>query len=76
MLIDTSSDLHDIDLVENEIKAADVVLLMYDVSQLNTAQRLGNYWMPRIQRVSPRIPVIVIGNKSDLRDDDNEDIDF
>ena len=32
--------------------------------------------MPRIQRVSPRVPVVVIGNKSDLRDDENDEVDF
>lgn len=37
VLIDTSSELQDIDLVENEVKQADVVLLMYDVTRISTA---------------------------------------
>ena len=46
------------------LKGADGVLLLYDVTETKTKENI-NKWLSEIKRVSPGIPVAVLGNKSD-----------
>ena len=50
------------------LKGADGVLLLYDVSEKNTAINISE-WLSQIKQVAPDIPVAVVGNKSDKLDD-------
>jgi len=38
---------------------------MYDSSSYESKQRLTTEWLPRIEKASPEIPVIIVGNKID-----------
>jgi len=49
------------------LKGADGVLLLYDVSNPTTITNLSR-WTEQIKRVSPNVPVAVIGNKADKID--------
>ncbi len=62
VLLDSSEDVSD-----DEISKANVILLVYDVVLQDTKQRLDTYWLPKIQAVSEDIPVILVGNKVDMR---------
>lgn len=44
---------------------ADIILLMYDLSNPETVERLGRYWMRVISGINSTIPVVVCGNKLD-----------
>lgn len=59
---------------EEEIKKASVVLLVYDVTANETKTRLETFWLPLINRVNEDVPVILVGNKIDMRSShfDNE----
>ena len=52
--------------IEEELSKCDVVLLIYDISRPDTMDRLDTYWMALISR-STRCPVVVVGNKVDLK---------
>ena len=46
------------------LKGADGVLLLYDVTEKNTKDNIPK-WLQQVSKVSPGIPVAVLGNKSD-----------
>lgn len=41
---------------------------MYDLSRQSTAEHLQAYWLPQISRKNPKVPIIIVGNKLDLKD--------
>ena len=49
------------------LKGAEAVLLLYDVSQSKTSENIPK-WLDQIKRITPNIPVAVLGNKSDTFD--------
>ncbi|XP_076998419.1 mitochondrial Rho GTPase 2 isoform X2 [Tamandua tetradactyla] len=60
----TDEELHD------EIHKANVVCVVYDVSKEVTIEKIWTKWIPLVNGESeqgPRIPIILVGNKSDLR---------
>jgi len=50
------------------LKGAEGVLLFYDVSEKKSATNIPE-WLNQIRKIAPRVPVAVIGNKSDLLDE-------
>lgn len=46
------------------LKGADGVLLLYDVTESSTTENIPK-WLDQIKKVSPGVPVAVLGNKSD-----------
>ena len=46
------------------LKGADGVLLLYDVTETKTKDNI-NKWLSQIKKISPNVPVAVMGNKSD-----------
>src|SRR5947208_1745199 len=53
---------------ESSFQGAKGALLMYDVTRLETAESLQNYWIPHLLVVTNPIPLVVVGNKVDLAD--------
>jgi small GTP-binding protein len=47
------------------LKGADGVLLFYDISEKKSATNIPE-WLHQIKCVAPKVPVAVLGNKSDL----------
>lgn len=60
--------------VNQEIRESNVLVLLYDISRLETIERLQTYWMPKIKKNSEKTPVIVVGNKIDLENEINESL--
>lgn len=59
---------HNSDKTTNEeIQSASVILLIYDSSSYESKQRLSTEWLPRIEKITPDTPVIIVGNKVDKR---------
>jgi len=44
---------------------SDIILLMYDLSNPDTVDRLSSYWLRVISGINSQIPVVVCGNKLD-----------
>uniref|UniRef100_A0A0D6R7H1 Mitochondrial Rho GTPase n=1 Tax=Araucaria cunninghamii TaxID=56994 RepID=A0A0D6R7H1_ARACU len=68
-IIDTSSRLEDRTKLAAECKKADAIVLTYACDQHSTLDRLSTYWLPELRRLEVKVPVIVVGCKLDLRDD-------
>ena len=71
-LIDSSSSKQDEQNTDSQIEKANVIILVYDVNNLDCIQRLKTYWMPRISKINDKVPVIFVGNKVDLRTSNSE----
>ncbi|XP_004705837.1 mitochondrial Rho GTPase 2 [Echinops telfairi] len=56
--------------LQEEIHKANVVCVVYDVSEETTIEKIRTKWIPLVNgkaEQEPRIPIILVGNKSDLR---------
>lgn len=69
----SASEQTDIQLFE-ELTRANVVCLVYDLSNASTMAQLRDVWLPVIRENCPHhMPVILVGNKSDLVSDSQMD---
>ncbi|KAM7469313.1 hypothetical protein LguiA_007496 [Lonicera macranthoides] len=68
-IIDTSSSVEDRSKLAEELKRADAVVLTYACDQPATLDRLSTFWLPELRRLEVKVPVIVVGCKLDLRDE-------
>ncbi|XP_077241698.1 mitochondrial Rho GTPase 1-like [Tasmannia lanceolata] len=71
-IIDTSSRPENRSKLAAECKLADAVVLTYGCDQLATLDRLSTFWLPELRRLEVKVPVIVVGCKLDLRDDNQQ----
>ncbi len=51
---------------ETALKGAKGALMVYDTTRDDTRRSLEDYWVPMLWRLIGKIPVIFVGNKSDL----------
>ncbi|VAI38764.1 unnamed protein product [Triticum turgidum subsp. durum] len=73
-IVDTSSPEQKPKLIA-ECQAADAVVLTYACDRLSTLDRLSSYWLPELRRIQLKAPVIVVGCKLDLRDDQQNSLE-
>lgn len=52
----------------DELLAADAVIVVYDVTRLETLERVQTYWLPHLRGLKVSTPVVLVGNKMDNRD--------
>ncbi|XP_058083683.1 mitochondrial Rho GTPase 1-like isoform X3 [Magnolia sinica] len=71
-IIDTSSSPEHRGKLATECKLADAVLLTYACDQPSTLDRLSTFWLPELRRLEVKVPVIVVGCKLDLRDEQQQ----
>nr|AUS89406.1 MIRO GTPase 2-like protein [Sesuvium portulacastrum] len=71
-IIDTSSGVEQRNRVGEELKRADAVVLTYACDRPETLDRLSTYWLPELRRLEVKVPVIVVGCKLDLRDEQHQ----
>nr|XP_043610959.1 mitochondrial Rho GTPase 1-like isoform X2 [Erigeron canadensis] len=69
IVIDTASSLEGKAKLEEELKRADAVVVTYACDQTETLNRIRNFWLPEVRRLKVKVPVIVVGCKTDLRDE-------
>ena len=59
-----------------EIERADIAIIVYDVNNPDSVKRVTTYWLHRVTKLNEKvgldvhslqIPVILVGNKIDLR---------
>ncbi|GAB0495973.1 hypothetical protein MMPV_007283 [Pyropia vietnamensis] len=53
---------------DDELRAADAVIVVYDVTRLETLERVQTYWLPHLRKLKLSTPVVLVGNKMDDRD--------
>ena len=67
-ILDTSSRSEDFSTVLQQIKTAHAILLIYDITRIETFNRLSSFWLPMIHKTALHAPPItIVGNKLDLR---------
>ncbi|PIA15350.1 mitochondrial Rho GTPase [Coemansia reversa NRRL 1564] len=69
-IIDTSSKSEDHDSLETELRKANVVCIVYAVDNRDSFQQIHEHWLPFLRRQGINLPVILVGNKVDMRDED------
>ncbi|KAG1338418.1 mitochondrial Rho GTPase 1 [Cocos nucifera] len=68
-IIDTSSSPENKSKLISECQMADAIVLTYACDRPSTLDRLSTYWLPELRRLEVNVPVIVVGCKLDLRDE-------
>ncbi|CAM8914754.1 unnamed protein product [Rhodiola kirilowii] len=71
-IIDTPSSPEGKEKIAEELKRADAVVLTYACDRTETLDRVRDFWLPELRRLEVKVPVIVVGCKLDLRDDDQQ----
>jgi len=56
------------DVLENEMRKANVICVVYSVGKTETFASITSFWLPLIRRLGVNVPVILVGNKLDLRE--------
>lgn len=72
ILIDTSSRQDKIEETVREIKKAHLIILVYDMNNLETIEALSKMWLPLVSVSNNSVPIILIGNKLDLVIEDED----
>ncbi|XP_005102389.1 mitochondrial Rho GTPase 1-A isoform X1 [Aplysia californica] len=70
-IVDYSAQDQDESLLQDEIRKASVVCIVYSVIDEDSIQRLTTYWLPFLRHTlgeDHRTPVILVGNKVDMTD--------
>jgi mitochondrial Rho GTPase 1 len=57
----------DLPKLQLELKKAHVVCIVYSIDDAKSWDRVGAYWLPLLRSVGVNVPVILVGNKIDLR---------
>ena len=50
---------------------SDVILMCFSIDSQHSFENILNKWVPEIKYFCPRVPLILVGNKKDLRSDKN-----
>lgn len=48
----------------------DVVMICFSIDMPDSLENVREKWIPEIKHYLPRVPIVLVGNKADLRDDD------
>lgn len=65
ILVDTYGEEAELENTEAKIRSASSIVLVYDITSGDSAERLSSHWLPIIEATNPSVPVIVVGNKLD-----------
>lgn len=68
-IVDTPSSLEGKAKLEDELKRADAVVLTYACDRPETLNRLKTFWLLELRRLKVKVPVVVVGCKLDLRNE-------
>ncbi|WVO22785.1 mitochondrial Rho GTPase 1 [Cryptococcus decagattii] len=66
-IIDTSSNPRSRPHLLSSISRAHVICLVYSIADPSSFDRVAEYWLPLFRREGINVPVILVGNKIDLR---------
>ncbi|OCH84908.1 mitochondrial Rho 1 [Obba rivulosa] len=66
-IVDSGCGLQDRPHLESEIRKAHVICVVYSIDNPNSFDRIPTYWLPYFRQLGVNVPVILVGNKIDLR---------
>ncbi|KAA1469902.1 mitochondrial Rho GTPase, partial [Dentipellis sp. KUC8613] len=66
-IVDSGAGLQDKQHLETEIRKAHVICVVYSIDNPNSFDRIPTYWLPYFRQLGVNVPVILVGNKIDLR---------
>ncbi|KAJ2919163.1 hypothetical protein MD484_g1246, partial [Candolleomyces efflorescens] len=66
-IVDSGAGPHDRLHLESEIRKAHVICVVYAIDNPNSFDRIPTYWLPHFRQLGVNVPVILVGNKIDLR---------
>ncbi|KAL5519905.1 hypothetical protein ACEPAG_1565 [Sanghuangporus baumii] len=66
-IMDTGSGAQDRAHLESEIRRAHVICVVYAIDNPHSFDRIPTYWLPYFRQLGVNVPVILVGNKIDLR---------
>ncbi|RSH95470.1 ERMES complex Ca(2+)-binding regulatory GTPase gem1 [Saitozyma podzolica] len=66
-IVDTSSNPKSRTHLLSQLSRAHVICLVYSISDPSSFDRVAEYWLPLFRREGINVPVILVGNKIDLR---------
>eukprot|EP00184_Porphyridium_aerugineum_P008375 CAMPEP_0184691424 /NCGR_PEP_ID=MMETSP0313-20130426/282_1 /TAXON_ID=2792 /ORGANISM="Porphyridium aerugineum, Strain SAG 1380-2" /LENGTH=641 /DNA_ID=CAMNT_0027149141 /DNA_START=113 /DNA_END=2038 /DNA_ORIENTATION=+ len=69
-IIDTPSTPADQSTLDEELRNANVIVLVYDISRFDTLERISTVWLRKIHEMKLNVPIVLAGNKIDLRASD------
>ncbi|KAK2455554.1 mitochondrial Rho GTPase [Trifolium repens] len=72
LLIDTPSSVGQQDKLIEELKRADSVVVTYACDDIVSFERVSTHWLPQLQKLEVKVPVLVVGCKLDLRDESRQ----
>lgn len=72
VIVDSSSRPEDRAMLECEIRASNVIAVVYAVNDDKSFARLGSHWLPYIRSLGVNVPVVIVGNKIDVRGEDQD----
>jgi GTPase SAR1 family protein len=75
VLVDSSAQKSAEAQTDLEIEKCHVVILVYDVNNFDITKRLRTYWLPRILKINDKVPIILCGNKIDLRSSQQDELE-
>ncbi|EMD39551.1 hypothetical protein CERSUDRAFT_111868 [Gelatoporia subvermispora B] len=66
-IVDSGCGPQDRPHLESEIRKAHVICVVYSIDNPNSFDRIPTYWLPYFRQLGVNVPVILVGNKIDLR---------
>ncbi|CAK5269906.1 unnamed protein product [Mycena citricolor] len=69
-IVDSGAGPQDRPHLESEIRKAHVICVVYSIDNANSFDRIPTFWLPHFRQLGVNVPVILVGNKIDLRGDD------
>ncbi|KAH9924267.1 mitochondrial Rho 1 [Epithele typhae] len=66
-IVDSGNGPNDRQHLETEIRKAHVICVVYSIDNPNSFDRIPTYWLPYFKQLGVNVPVILVGNKIDLR---------
>lgn len=51
------------------VRSSDIILMCFSIDSPDTLENVQEKWNPHVRRNCPDVPVILVGNKRDLRND-------
>ncbi|ORZ29229.1 P-loop containing nucleoside triphosphate hydrolase protein [Catenaria anguillulae PL171] len=69
-IVDSSARPENRDKLETEIRKANVICIVYSVDEPGSFERLSSHWLPSIKSLGVNVPIVLVGNKIDIRGED------
>ncbi|TFK27715.1 mitochondrial Rho 1 [Coprinopsis marcescibilis] len=66
-IVDSGAGPNDRTHLESEIRKAHVICVVYAIDNPNSFDRIPTFWLPHFRQLGVNVPVILVGNKIDLR---------